>query len=96
MSSGDGLVDCNDPASLSSAHCGYYVWCEYQDPNNFCQVGSACEQNAVQRGFTIALHSNVDSYGTSLRGAACPAGTYRSSYYDDGRSAGQGLSGCIK
>jgi hypothetical protein len=96
MSSGDGLADCSDPANLNSPHCGYYVWCEYLDPNNFCPVGSACEQAVAQDGYTIGLHSDVDPYGAGLRGTACPAGTYRSSYYDDGRGTGEGLSGCIR
>ncbi len=96
MSSGDGSVDCGSPSTdLRNQHCGYFVWCEYQDPNNFCPAGSACAQAASAAGYAVAIASDVDPNGYSTDyGTSCPAGLTRSAWYDDGRSAGQGVGTC--
>jgi hypothetical protein len=94
MQSGDGTTDCNNPANLNSPHCGYFVWCEYQDPNNFCPNGSACEWDAINKGYAVGVASSTYASGADYYGQYCPAGSYRSSYYDDGMSAGQGVSSC--
>jgi hypothetical protein len=102
MSSGrDGACgDLND-----QAHCDYFAWCEYQDPNGKCEGGavSDCEYWATFIGYTVGISSNTDSNGGSLahwkdsngNPIDCPPGwSPRTPYFDKGRSSGKGLSWC--
>jgi Ricin-type beta-trefoil lectin domain len=98
MSSGsDGNCrDLND-----QAHCAYFVWCEYQDPNRLCAPGtdafSECGYWAKFIGYTVGIASNTDPSGTSLAwGLACPDGwSPRTPFFDAGRPSRQGISWCM-
>ncbi len=102
MSSGDGSTVCDPSVTpMTNPACGYWVWCEYQDPNNFCPLGSACAQTAAAAGYAEAVTS--DNYGSDSLpvtygqdGLGCPAGLTRSAWYDDGRPSGQGLGTCAQ
>ena len=95
MSSGDGSQNCNAGSATSvpyPEHCGYFAWCEYQDPLRFCDEDPNCIARATKMT-TIGIQSNVDPNGGTVR-PTCPNGTVRTSFYDSGRSSGQGLSFC--
>ncbi len=78
-----------------SSGSGHFAWCEYTDPNHLCTTAQ-CVAEAVNAGVTIGIYSNTDETGgTVLRNQACPAGTQRTAFFDDGRSSGQGLSWCL-
>jgi hypothetical protein len=100
MSSGsDGACgDLND-----QAHCDYFVWCEYEDPNGLCDADPNCLSNAHRRGFGFSVSSDTDLNGAAAgvfiqnppaNDGPCPVGWLRTNAYDDGRPAGQGLSWC--
>jgi len=82
---------------------GYWAWCEYQDPNGLCAFPntSDCVAKATYIGYTTGISSNTDSGGNALaNGGVCPAantpnGWRRTSFFDAGRSTGQGLSWCM-
>lgn len=100
MSSGDGQASCVDLNSARS-HCAYFVWCEYQDPNGLCDADVNCLSNVRRRGFGLSVASDTDAAGAAtliqippVNDALCPIGWIRTNAYDDGRSAGQGLSWC--
>ena len=91
MSSGNGSRDCRPDEALGHPEaCGFFVWCEYTDPHKLC-TGSDCV-NRVIRMATVGIQSNTDATVTLC--PSCPPFTSRSPFYDDGRSAGQGLSFC--
>ena len=89
MGSGSGNRDCSGLDGLYNPRdCGYFVWCEYTDPT--C-VDSDCVNRATKIA-TVGIMSNTDETGTTVR--RCPPGTVRTSFYDDGRGEGEGLSFC--
>jgi hypothetical protein len=84
-----------------SSDYGYWVWCEYQDPNNLGTGGSWSA--TVPAGLACGVsHDDGGSPGYCLgidtrnpNGLAnCPASMFRSGFYDDGRSSGRGLGWC--
>jgi len=92
MSSGNGSFDCRKAeALLQPVACGYFVWCEYTDPYKLCEDPD-CVFRATRR-VTVGIESNTDDTGAALR-QECPAGTIRTSFFDDGRPEGRGLSFC--
>jgi hypothetical protein len=96
MSSGDGRAACGNLQNRD--HCAYFTWCEYQDPNQLCDNDPQCLANSRTGGFALGISSNVDPNGVEGGGAGnppCPVGFSRVNFYDDGRSAGQGLSWCV-
>jgi hypothetical protein len=97
MSSGDGTQQCGDLQNQS--HCGYFTWCEYQDPNKLCGSDPQCIASARAHGYAVGISSNTDACGVecggSLSEAPCPVGFSRTRSFDDGRSAGSGLSWCL-
>lgn len=99
MSSGDGQQPCGNLANQS--HCAYFVWCEYQDPYSLCEGDPLCLARARQVGMGLRVSSDTDPGGAETlildppaNDAPCPAGWVRTNAFDDGRSAGQGLSWC--
>jgi hypothetical protein len=101
MSSGDGTASCTNLNGEAGGHCGYFAWCEYQDPNGYCDDDPSCTANARAAGYGFGVSSSTDpsgfeSYGGgSAASPPCPAGFSRTNFYDDGRLAGQGLSWCV-
>src|SRR5215831_6484605 len=82
---------------------GSYVWCEYQDPNNYCTDPNAppypnmtvCQALAHESGYSNTISSNTDDTGfAAITNGNCITGWYKSPYFDDGRSSGWGLSFC--
>jgi hypothetical protein len=116
MGSGDGRVDCDSQEGFGTVACGYWVWCEYQDPNQLCPAGSACAQSALNSGFTCGISADQGTINANdlhdrsnhplspqpdlgrclgvPTGQSCPAGTVRSSFFDNGRGSGHGLGDC--
>ena len=93
MKSGDGQAACG--SLQNRAHCAYFTWCEYQDPNHLCDNDPQCFANARANGYAIGISSNTDLNGAEVGGTGTPIGCSRTNSYDDGRSAGQGLSWCL-
>jgi hypothetical protein len=82
-----------------SSGTGYFVWCEYQDPNGLCAGPAAatdCGASAKYIGYATGISSNTDRDGTALaNGGACPVGWNSSPFFDAGRPSGQGLHWCM-
>jgi hypothetical protein len=105
MSSGDGTAACGNLQNES--HCGYFVWCEYQDPHGLCDGDPACAATARANGYAVGISSDSDASGVEVGGplvatqpaapgaVACPDGFARTGFYDDGRPSGFGLSWCL-
>lgn len=80
---------------------GFWVWCEYQDPNNFGADGSwtatvpaglACgmsHNDGGSPGYCLGIDTR-NIYGP----ANCPSPMFRSGFFDDGRAAGRGVGWC--
>jgi hypothetical protein len=92
--SGDGSLGCGPSDIGYTDHCGYWVWCEYQDPHGFGE-STASFANAAALGVALDISSDTDATGVSGAGQACPAGWTRSPYFDNDRPSGQGLSSCL-
>lgn len=97
MGSGDGTGPCGNLERQS--HCGYFTWCEYQDPHGLCDSDPQCLARARANGYALGISSNTDDSGVesgvSKDEPACPEGFSRTHFYDDQRSPGQGLSWCL-
>jgi hypothetical protein len=81
-----------------SSDTGFFVWCEYQDPNGLCagQAATDCGANAKFIGYSTGISSNTDQDGRALaNGGACPVGWTSTPFFDDGRPSGQGLHWCM-
>ena len=86
--------DCGDGLS-TQPYCGFWGWCEYQDPHNLCD--SKCMRDAVLSGVAINLTSDTDTTGNAWCGTGTDCSCYgggQSPYFDQGRSAGDGLGWC--
>jgi hypothetical protein len=93
MSSGNGSRDCGKDDALNHPEaCGFFVWCEYTDPNKLC-TDPNCVARAARMA-TVRIQSNTDTTGATVR-PFCPPGMTGTSFYDDGRPEGKGLSFCI-
>ena len=91
MSSGNGSRDCGTSEALGHPEaCGYFVWCEYTDPYKPCE-GQECIDRA-KRMATVGIQGNTDATGATLLRPECLS---RTSFYDDGRPEGKGLSFCL-
>lgn len=80
-----------------SSDSGYFVWCEYQDPNHFCD--GACLTSALYNGYACGVSSNTDGTGVGScanvsTNSSCSGGAFRSPYIDAGRDGGQGIAWC--
>ena len=96
QSSGNGRQNCALGLG-TQPDCGFWAWCEYQDPNNRCDA--SCQAFNTANGVATNLFSNTDASGVPTCGAAgmdhCPCyGGVRSSSFDQGRGSGQGLGWC--
>jgi hypothetical protein len=96
MSSG-GHGDCGNLQNLPQ--CGYFTWCEYQDPHGLCDGDPACMARARTNGWAFGVSSNTDNTGVesggSLDTAPCPLGSTRTGSWDDGRERSKGISWCM-
>lgn len=99
MSSGNGNKDCSLGLS-TQPDCGFWGWCEYQDPHNLCD--GKCLADAVTSGVTVNVQSDVDASGFAWctrsdshdwPGCTCYGGSL-SSHFDTGRGWNEGLSWC--
>jgi hypothetical protein len=96
MSSGDGSKPCGNLQNRD--HCGYFVWCEYQDPNGLCSPPNLtnCQSDAEFIGYDVGVGSNDEASGFPLAGGGtCPTGWIVSPNLDAGRSSGHGVRWCI-
>ncbi|HEX4416851.1 MAG TPA: WSC domain-containing protein [Kofleriaceae bacterium] len=87
-----------------SSGSGYYVWCEYQDPNNLCTNPAAppfpnitdCLSLARDSGYANTVTSNTDAAGfAAITNGTCIAGWTATPYFDSGRPSGSGLAFCL-
>ena len=96
MSSGDGNAPCGN--LMNQNHCGYFVWCEYQDPNGLCAAPNLtkCQSDAEFIGYNVGVGSNVEASGAPVAGGGtCPTGWSMSPNLDAGRPSDKGVRWCI-
>jgi hypothetical protein len=79
--------------------CGF-VWCEYQDPNHLCTLGSSCA-NSLPQGMACGINDDDRNTGsclgmTTTPSSTCPNGYYKHGFYDDGRHSGHGVGWCVQ
>jgi hypothetical protein len=95
----NGRQDCSLGLS-TQPDCGFWGWCEYQDPRNLCD--GRCLEDAVASGVAINIQSDKDPSGFAwctrpdthdTPGCTCYGGSL-SSHFDAGRSWNEGINWC--